>query len=430
MNNMNNNKPDHPTPKRLPDIQSAHIKTRHRSAYYILHNSEANGYLRIDSKNYYLWSLIDGQRNVADIVIEYHKKFGTFPFDRIENLLKQLTAHSLIENSNTIKTVEVKKNEIDSRLMQLATSAFQKECTFKITDKFLSNTYNFLGKFFFKPVSLIFFGLISIIGLALFIYWEPNPIFQFFDLRGDYDLGLVVIFIAYPILIFLHELSHAMACKHYGRKVRRAGLMFYFGVPAFFVDSTDMWLEEKPLARVVVAFAGPAINIIVAGLFCVIVAIIPESDFSLVLYQAAYLSFFMALLNLNPLLEYDGYYILMEWLEMPNLRRRSLNFIFNKLTGKGQKERVSSYDKKVFYVYGFLSIVFTVLMLSAVLYIWKNEFSKMISSLFEGEDIVAAILFGGLTLVAGSFLMVGLGARGIIWIKRLITKKDRHSKAI
>jgi putative peptide zinc metalloprotease protein len=408
-------------PKRLPQTESSHIKTKWGNEYYVLHNPDADGYLRIDSENYHIWELMDGKRSIMDIIIEYHNKFKTYPLDRVVNLISQLYANSLIE-SQSKKSVEHKKLGFEYKLGQLARNAFQKEYAFKNADRFLDIVYRYIGRFFFMRAPLVCFGLVSIVGFALFIYWEPSPIFQFLDLRGDYDLGLVVIFISYPLFIFIHELAHAMACKYYRRKVRKAGIMFYFGMPAFFVDSTDMWLEERPLARAVVAFAGPAINIILGGLFCVIVAVIPWNDFALALYQSAYLSFFMALVNLNPLLEYDGYYILMEWLEVPNLRKESLNYIFSKFTNKAKKESSSLRKQNIYRIYGLLSIIFTAFMIGAVLYIWKNELGKMIAKLFTGDEIVAAILLGGLTLVAGSFLATGLIARVILWFKALITK--------
>ena len=409
-------------PKRLPNIQSAHIRTRRGKEYYVLHNPAATGYLRIGPENYYLWELMDGRRNIMDIILEYHKKFGAYPLDRIDDLIEQLEANSLIV-SDKQKPVEDKKQGYEYRLRQLASSAFQKEYAFKNADKFLDVIYRYIGRFFFMRVPLIFLSLISIIGFALFIYWEPDPIFQFLDLRGDYDLGMIIILVSFPFLIFFHELGHAMACKHYGRRVRKSGLIFYFGMPAFFVDSTDMWLEERSSARALVSIAGPAVNVLISGLFCVIVAVIPSSDFSLGLYQVAYLNYFLALLNLNPLLEYDGYYILMEWLEVPNLRRRSLNFIFNMFTGKIKKEGGFSREHRIYCIYGFLSIVFTALMMCAVLYIWKNELSKMVSSFSSGDDMVAAAIFGGLTIVAGFFLAIGLAARGILWLKELTAKK-------
>lgn len=399
------------------------MKTRYGGEYYVLHNPDAVAYLSIDPENYYLWQLMDGKRNITDIVLEYHKKFGTYPLDRIDDLLEKLTANSLIESKRE-EPVEDEKRGFEYWLKQLANSAFHKEYAFKNVDKFFDVVYRYVGRFFFMRIPLIIFSIISIIGFALFIYWEPTPIFQFLDFRGDYDVGFIILVTSFPFVIFIHELAHAMACKHYGRSVKRSGLIFYLGMPAFFVDSTDMWLEEKSSARAIVSFAGPAVNILIAGSFCVIVAVIPSSDVSLGLYQIAYLSYFMALLNLNPLLEYDGYYILMEWLEVPNLRRRSFNFILNKFRRKVKKDSGFLRERKIYYIYGFLSLIFTVLMLCVVIYIWGNEFNKMISSLINGDDdIVATIMFGGLTLIAGFFLVIGLAARGILWLKHLRAKK-------
>jgi putative peptide zinc metalloprotease protein len=54
---------------------------------------------------------------------------------------------------------------------------------------------------------------------------------------------VVVLFLAVSIL--LHELGHALACKAYGCEIRRGGFRLFFGFPAFFVDTTDIWLESR-----------------------------------------------------------------------------------------------------------------------------------------------------------------------------------------
>ena len=189
------------TPKCLLSIQIAHMRTRHGDEYYVLHNPDTKAYLRIDPKNYYLWKLMDGKRSIMDIVLEYYKKFGSYPLDRIDNLLEQLNANSLIEGGKQ-KPAEYKKSGYEYWLKKLSSSALQKEYAFKNADKFFDIVYRYIGRFFFMRVPLVFLSVISIVGFMLFIYWEPKPIFQFLDLRGDYDLGAIVLLVSFPFLIF------------------------------------------------------------------------------------------------------------------------------------------------------------------------------------------------------------------------------------
>ena len=61
------------------------------------------------------------------------------------------------------------------------------------------------------------------------------------------------------------EMAHAFTTKHYGRKVRRGGLLVYFGNLAFFVDTMDIWMEPKK-ARMAVSWAGPYSGLLVGSL--------------------------------------------------------------------------------------------------------------------------------------------------------------------
>ena len=66
-----------------------------------------------------------------------------------------------------------------------------------------------------------------------------------------------------------HELGHALATKHAGREVPAAGLLVYFGIPSFFVDTADAWMAGRR-ARMLVAAAGPLSALMLAGVLQVV----------------------------------------------------------------------------------------------------------------------------------------------------------------
>ena len=137
-------------------------------------------------------------------------------------------------------------------------------------------------------------------------------------------------------MVAVHEAAHAFATKHFGRKVRRGGLLIYFGSPAFFVDTMDIWMEPKK-SRIAVSAAGPYSDLLVGSLCMLIIAGTGFADTTLnsVIFKVAIWAFvFGALTNLNPLLEWDGYFILMDWLEIPMLRKRSLDFVRRNMMNK------------------------------------------------------------------------------------------------
>ena len=84
----------------------------------------------------------------------------------------------------------------------------------------------------------------------------------------------------------------------------------------------------------------------------------------ILLYQFALLTYLTSFMNMNPLLKLDGYYILMDWLEIPRLREKSLAFVGQPLRAKVRKREAWTRDEKIFAVFGALSGVWTVIALS------------------------------------------------------------------
>ena len=113
---------------------------------------------------------------------------------------------------------------------------------------------------------------------------------------------------------------------HYGRRVKSAGFMIYFGSPAFFVEASDSLMMERG-QRIMQSAAGPFAELVLAGLASLAIVAFPDSGGADLLYKFAILNYFVIFLNLIPLLELDGYWILSDLIQMPDLRPRSLQFI-------------------------------------------------------------------------------------------------------
>ena len=138
---------------------------------------------------------------------------------------------------------------------------------------------------------------------------------------------LAALWCALLVSFFLHESAHALTVKHYRRSLRAGGLMLYFGMPAFFVDTSDIWRSPRR-ARMLVSAAGPMSDLFVGGLAALLVLLRPgDTLLNSIAYKLAFTCYIATLFNANPLLELDGYYILVDWLRLPDLRRRALEFV-------------------------------------------------------------------------------------------------------
>src|SRR5204862_48702 len=141
----------------------------------------------------------------------------------------------------------------------------------------------------------------------------------------SYTKGLGLLFLLNYVTITVHEASHALTCKHYGAHVNGAGVMLYYGVPAYFVDTTDVWTKPAH-ARIATSWAGPYSGVILAGIAAIVVEAMPASAAAVTLHRLSFLWILILLFNLIPMLELDGYFMLVDWLEMPMLRARAAAF--------------------------------------------------------------------------------------------------------
>jgi len=175
----------------------------------------------------------------------------------------------------------------------------------------------------------------------------------------------------------IHEMGHALTCKHFGGEVHAIGPAFLVFQPIMFTDATDAWLFPSKWARVMVGGAGIVAEIWLAS----IAAFVWISSEPGIAKQIAYstmvtCSVGTVLFNANPLLRFDGYYILSDLLEIPNLRIKTsqyLGYLFDRYMLGIQKQppAMQSKDRNIYVIYGvarFFYRMFIVLMIGFFLY--------------------------------------------------------------
>jgi putative peptide zinc metalloprotease protein len=163
--------------------------------------------------------------------------------------------------------------------------------------------------------------------------------------------------------------------------------MFYYGMPAFFVDASDMWMAER--RRGSWFLAGRPLNSAHQQLLA-ISSVLPPSTFRQVLFIAALVAYLNALLNLNPLLELDGYYVLIDLLQTGQLRQRSFDFVRKGFLPKVRNRAPFTREDVMYAIYGVLAIAFTALTVLFGIVIWKRELQTMVQHLAAGEDVLGS----------------------------------------
>jgi putative peptide zinc metalloprotease protein len=194
------------------------------------------------------------------------------------------------------------------------------------------------------------------------------------DLPRLYSLqSLFVAYLTMLGVITAHEFAHGLTCKHFGGNVREMGFMLLYFQPAFYCNVSDAWLFPEKYKRLWVTFAGAYFEIFVWALATVVWRLTEPS--TLVNYMALVVmatSGIKTLFNLNPLIKLDGYYLLSDWLDIPNLRARSFGYLgywARRVWGSAAKrfQNATSREKRIYFLYGVLAWCYSFWLLSFVL---------------------------------------------------------------
>jgi putative peptide zinc metalloprotease protein len=419
-------------PRRRAGVEGSHQQTAQGTEYYVLHNPDARTYLKLEPEDYFLWELLDGQHSIRDLAVAYFCRFQAFPFDRLVHLTTQLRSKELLE----AKPVQVfgavahhfAAQTLAYRLQRFSDTSMQKEFSLKHTDAFFDVLYRRVAWPLFTRQAVPVYVAVALIGLALFVRLLLSGAYPLSSATGSLGLGVIILVVATYTMNFFHECGHALSCKAHGRRVPKGGLMFYYGSPAWYVDTTDIWMAPKR-ARLIVSFAGPATDLVMSGLVAVVVTLLPGWSPSPVLFQVALVGYLGVLLNLAPFLELDGYFLLMDWLEIPLLRRKSLAFVRERLLAKLARERSAlNREERIYAIYGLLAAIWSALSVLLAAYLWQSQLRAMIRDTLSGRDIVAVVLVGGLALVAGIPLVLGLAVKAILLADQGLARLQRRTR--
>ena len=228
--------------------------------------------------------------------------------------------------------------------------------------------------FFWQPA----FVMISAIVFAAYfimtaLYWQPFAQ-SIAVMYSPSQMTLEIFLIAYgsfTVTAIIHEFGHGLTCKRFGGEVHEIGAMVLYFAPAFYCNVSDAWTFEKRSHRLWVTFAGGWIQLWCAALATFVWLITEPGTLtnSIALYTATLGGAYSLLFNYNPLLPFDGYYALIDWLELPNLRARAFAFVGAHLRRRvlrldGVVPPVTDRERRIFLTYGILSGLYTLLALT------------------------------------------------------------------
>jgi len=386
---------------------------------YLMKNHATGIYYDLDELTNCIWSLTDGKRTVAQIVKEVqHQK----PRVRERTVLEILLFFA--ESNLLVASLELTQKK---KRFKVA-SAFEIDfCIIERSKDFLQSIHSKIQLIFkryllWAAIVFISIGVLLFAGEFVSIFGKK----AYFEIMGSSVVGFFFYyFVAMAPVIAIHEIAHGLALVHYGGQPGEMGTgLFYFG-PMFYTETTDAWGLSKR-DRIMVYLAGNITTLLIGAALvvtCLIVRI-PESA-SHIITMIAFYCFNMSLFNFAPPFETDGYYILSDIVNMPNLRRDSYSYlgsIIRQALGMQVKAKIpslTSRKKGILLGYAVLSVtwilyiifqtsLFLVYMSQDVIVVLTNIVQAILSSQMLPTSVViiavASTLYFGMQVVGYGFV--------------------------
>ncbi len=349
-------------PRPAADVEAHHVAERGRKLWVLKH-AASNTYLRLSDEDYFIWSQMDGQRTILQLSIAYMKQYRTLALGRVAGLVDVLRGAEMLEGGRPIQVYGALQTKLAGRgyrawLGWLMQTFLFREVAVSGFSRVVDAAYRRGVWLFYTRPMLLLYAVLSLAGLGVFLFGPQTSLTMPATTASAISLVAAVLGV-----LFLHECGHAFTVKYFGRDVNRGGLFLMFGMPGAFVDTTDMWLAPK-FARLAVTAAGPLVNLILGGAAALLALAYPEAAGDL--GRFAFINYVLILTNLIPFIKLDGYYLLMDAVEIANLRERAIAFVSREVWIKLRRGWASgewfprfSRDEAFFVVFGGISGLYT-----------------------------------------------------------------------
>ena len=295
-------------------------------------------YYELSDEAYFVLGQLDGRATMSGVCHAFHERFRprTLSEDELRNFLSQLLSQNLVlaELPGHGPRLVAKARVLQSRRrwMKLTSLLAMRFRGFD-PDRLLGWMLSGLG-WLFTPCAMLA-GLTLIVSAILLVIVEFDELLArlpsaqaLLTIPNLLGLGLVL-----AIVKVLHELGHGLTCKRFGGECHELGVMLLVFTPTLYCNVSDIWMLKSKWQRIAVSAAGMWVEAVIAAI-CTLLWWFSEPGLfhSLclnVMFLCGVSTFF---LNGNPLLRYDGYFVLADWCEIPNLQQQSMAAVRNQLS--------------------------------------------------------------------------------------------------
>jgi putative peptide zinc metalloprotease protein len=299
--------------------------------WYILQDRQGGRYHRLSPAGHLMLCLMDGRRSMQTIWEMLGSRLGHEQptQDECIALLTQLHMSDLVVCNVTPDLAELEARSRKLRIRRLLSrtrNPLAVQIPFVDPDRFLSSTF-WLVRWMFSGFGFVVWLAVVGLGAALAgMNWSR--------LTGDlHDLALsgqniLLAVLVFPFVKALHELGHGYAVKKWGGDVHEMGIMLLVLMPVPYVDASASLTFQSKWQRALVGAAGIMVELLLAALAMIVWVNVQQGWVSAIMFNVMLIGGLSTLFfNGNPLLRFDGYYVLSDLIEIPNLATRANKYV-------------------------------------------------------------------------------------------------------
>jgi putative peptide zinc metalloprotease protein len=382
-------------PKLRDDLVITPQQTAQGSAY-LVKDPVTGRFVRLRSVEHFVATRLDGSSSLQTVQRRAEAEFDArLPLETLEQFVAELERLGLLACSASSLRAAHNPGRIQGTMLHLRMRLLD-------PDRLLERLMPFFA-FCFTPGFLV--------STALLILLAAGIVAANGTTLGAGILGLVrpeIVTLGIVALLGIttvHEFAHGLTCKRFGGEVREMGFLLIYFAPAFYCNVSSAWQFAEKNKRLWVTFAGGYCELVCWALAVLCWRITQPDTW---IHQCALivmgLSGLRSFFNLNPLIKLDGYYLLSDWLDVPNLRQRAFAYVaapLKRLFGHADAARhqVTPRLRRIYMAYGLAALVYSMLLLVLV----ACKVGGYLMSEYQGIGFVVFVA------------LVALLARGPLW---------------
>jgi putative peptide zinc metalloprotease protein len=390
--------------RKRPDLSAERQHYQGRS-YWVVKDPVGLSYFRFQEEEYFILSLLDGRTSLRQIKQRFEAEFPPqkIALEELDQFLGMLHQSNLVIADVPGQGHELHRRRGERRRKELLGAVSNVLCIrFRGVDpeRLLAWLYPKV-RWFFAPAMVVICLLTALAALTLVtvqfdVFRAKLPAFHdFFSLRNALGLAL-----ALAVTKVLHELGHGLACKHFGGECHEMGVMILVLTPCLYCNVSDSWMLPSKWHRAAIGAAGMYVELLLASIGTFVWWFTQPGPLHYLCMDVMFVcSVSTILFNGNPLLRYDGYYILADLIEIPNLRQKASQILSRKLgewllgIEPGEDPFLPQRNQVLFAVYCVAAVLYRWFILLSILYFLSKVFEPYGLQII-GRLIAATAVFG------------------------------------